>query len=97
MRSLVLLAGLLFASACVTVSVSPITAPPSPAGSIRPVSPGKGFGLVPDHDGQTVMVDVHEASPFTLYGAVVTGEQIGVECCGPEVPAASRRIGLPLV
>jgi tRNA-2-methylthio-N6-dimethylallyladenosine synthase len=48
--------------------------------------------------GQTVMVDVHEASPFTLYGAVVTGEQIGVECCGPsDVSAGPRRIGLPLV
>ncbi len=34
--------------------------------------------------GQTVQVDVHEASPFTLFGTVVTGEQVGVECCGPE-------------
>src|SRR5438132_12785463 len=55
--SLVLIAGLLCASACVTFSVSPITAPPSPTGSIRPVSAGKGFGLIPDHDGQVVMVD----------------------------------------
>ena len=55
--SLVLIAGLLCASACVTFSVSPITAPPSPTGSIRPVSAGKGFGLVPDQDGQVVTVD----------------------------------------
>jgi len=55
--SLALLAILLCASACVTVSVSPITPPPSPPGSIRPVSLGKGFGLVPDHDGQVVTVD----------------------------------------
>jgi tRNA-2-methylthio-N6-dimethylallyladenosine synthase len=47
--------------------------------------------------GQTVMVDVHEASPFTLYGTVVTGEQVGVEVCGPELSAGPRRIGLPLV
>jgi len=54
---LVLIAGLLCASACVTFSVSPSTAPPSPTGSIRPVSAGKGFGLIPDQDGQVVMVD----------------------------------------
>ena len=47
--------------------------------------------------GQTVLVDIHEASPFTLYGTVVTGEQVGVECCGPELSAGPRRIGLPLV
>ncbi|TMD57201.1 MAG: hypothetical protein E6I83_01085 [Chloroflexi bacterium] len=40
-----------------TFSVSPSTAPPSPTGSIRPVSAGKGFGLIPDQDGQVVMVD----------------------------------------
>jgi tRNA-2-methylthio-N6-dimethylallyladenosine synthase len=47
--------------------------------------------------GQTVMVDVQEASPFTLYGEVVTGEQIGAECREPELSTAPRRIGLPLV
>jgi tRNA-2-methylthio-N6-dimethylallyladenosine synthase len=47
--------------------------------------------------GQTMMVDIHEASPFTLYGSVVTGEQVGAECRAPEVAATPRRIGLPLV
>src|SRR5258708_25809721 len=47
--------------------------------------------------GQTVMVDVHEASPFTLYGAVVTGAQLGVECCGPEPTIGPQRISLPLI
>ncbi|MDQ2966799.1 MAG: hypothetical protein M3R37_00565 [Actinomycetota bacterium] len=55
--SLVLLVGLLCASACVTVSISAITPSPSPTGSLRPVSAGKGFGLVPSHDGQMVTVD----------------------------------------
>lgn len=56
-RAAPFLAGLLLATACVTVTVGPITAPPSPTGSTRPVSAGKGFGLVPDHDGQVVTVD----------------------------------------
>ncbi len=47
--------------------------------------------------GQTIQVDVHEASPFTLYGEVVTGEQVGVECCAPEPVAARGRVALPLV
>jgi len=53
--------------------------------------------------GQTVMIDIHEASPFTLYGSVVTGEQVGVDHCEmaeerePELSAGPRRIGLPLV
>ena len=49
------------------------------------------------------MVDVHEASPFTLYGAVVTTEQTGALTCnceevvrGPELSAGPRRIELPL-
>jgi tRNA-2-methylthio-N6-dimethylallyladenosine synthase len=53
--------------------------------------------------GETVLVDVHEASPFTLYGTVVTGERVGVQSCGhdmargPELSAGPRRIGLPMV
>jgi tRNA-2-methylthio-N6-dimethylallyladenosine synthase len=46
--------------------------------------------------GQTMMVDIHEASSFTLYGSVVTGEQVGA-VCAPEIAAGPRRIGLPLV
>jgi hypothetical protein len=57
LRASVVFTGLLFASACVTVTVGPITAPPSPTGSTRPVTAGKGFGLVPEHDGQVVTVD----------------------------------------
>jgi len=48
--------------------------------------------------GQTMQIDVVDATSFTLYGNAVTGEQIGVaqECC--EIPAATRdRIALPLV
>jgi tRNA-2-methylthio-N6-dimethylallyladenosine synthase len=47
--------------------------------------------------GRTVMVDIHEASPFTLYGDVVTGEQVGVERDGPAPSFMPRRIGLPVV
>jgi tRNA-2-methylthio-N6-dimethylallyladenosine synthase len=49
--------------------------------------------------GQTVAVDVEDASAFTLYGTVRTGEQVGV-AVGREAPptaAAPRRIGLNLV
>ena len=56
-RVAVVLAGIFFSTACVSVTVSPITAPPSPTGSTRPVTAGKGFGLIPDHDGQVVIVD----------------------------------------
>ena len=51
--------------------------------------------------GQTMQIDIDDATSFTLYGKVVTGEQVGVEniaeeCC--EVPATmSERIALPLV
>jgi hypothetical protein len=52
--------------------------------------------------GRTVNVVVEEATSFTLFGTVVTGEQVGVEneCC--ELPAAQGegvggRIKLPLI
>ena len=41
---------------CVTVSVGPIPATPTSDPS-RAVSAGKGFGLIPDHNGQVVTVD----------------------------------------
>ena len=41
--------------------------------------------------GQTVDVVVEEATAFTLFGTVVTGEQIGVSESGPQ------RIALPLL
>jgi tRNA-2-methylthio-N6-dimethylallyladenosine synthase len=56
--------------------------------------------------GQTVQVAIEEATAFTLFGTVVTGEQIGVagDLYGidDEVPTArvengSRRIGLPVI
>jgi tRNA-2-methylthio-N6-dimethylallyladenosine synthase len=55
--------------------------------------------------GQTVSVAIEEASSFTLFGTVVTGEWTGVkndgksaqECFMPPVRERSRRIGLPLV
>ena len=48
--------------------------------------------------GQTMAIDIDDATSFTLYGNVVTGEQIGVggECC--EMPTVDReRIALPLI
>jgi tRNA-2-methylthio-N6-dimethylallyladenosine synthase len=48
--------------------------------------------------GATVEIDIVDASSFTLYGRVVTGEQVASAegCC--ETPSANReRIALPLV
>ncbi|HKA01024.1 MAG TPA: MiaB/RimO family radical SAM methylthiotransferase, partial [Candidatus Solibacter sp.] len=48
--------------------------------------------------GQTMLIDIADATSFTLYGNVVTDEQIGVEkeCC--EMPAENRRrTALPLI
>jgi tRNA-2-methylthio-N6-dimethylallyladenosine synthase len=45
---------------------------------------------------RTVDVVVEDASAFTLFGSVVTGEQVGA-ACGEEVVASGGRIGLPLV
>ena len=48
--------------------------------------------------GQTMQIDIDDATSFTLYGNVVTGEQVGVaeECC--DVPVENReRIALPLI
>ena len=47
--------------------------------------------------GQMVRIAVHEASPFTLYGTVVTGEQVGVEVEGGGVESPLRRVGLTVV
>ena len=56
--------------------------------------------------GQTVPVRIEEATAFTLFGSVVTGEQVGVEhedrefeTCfeSPATPAVVGRVGLPLV
>jgi len=52
--------------------------------------------------GQTVPVVISEATSFTLFGDVLTGEQVGVthdcrEAPAPPVAAPVRRIGLPLV
>ncbi|HEY8504793.1 MAG TPA: tRNA (N6-isopentenyl adenosine(37)-C2)-methylthiotransferase MiaB [Gemmataceae bacterium] len=56
--------------------------------------------------GQLVRVAVREASPFTLYGEIVTGERVGIEgngcgcddACEPVTSASGpRRVGLPLI
>jgi len=56
--------------------------------------------------GRFIDVDIREATSFTLFGDVVTGEQIGVEdaaccethdCSEPAFVETARRIGLPLV
>jgi tRNA-2-methylthio-N6-dimethylallyladenosine synthase len=56
--------------------------------------------------GQTVRVEIEEATAFTLFGTVVTGEQVGVErerlelrqseLVNQHVPDG-RRIGLPII
>ena len=47
--------------------------------------------------GRTISVQIEEATAFTLFGTVVTGERIGVDMLEVvEPPAiATRRIGLP--
>jgi tRNA-2-methylthio-N6-dimethylallyladenosine synthase len=58
--------------------------------------------------GRTISVQIKEATAFTLFGTVVTGEQVGVDHAGaqgtePMQPACDaegtvgRRIGLPLI
>ncbi len=52
--------------------------------------------------GQTLPVRIREATSFTLFGDVLTGEQVGVEkhYCdeGCAIPAAEgKRFGLPVV
>ena len=50
--------------------------------------------------GHTVRVAVDDASPFTLYGEVVTDEVVGVDVSREArsvVPARPTRIDLPLV
>lgn len=46
--------------------------------------------------GQTMEIDIDDATSFTLYGNVVTNEQIGVQCCEMPVPDSSR-VALPLL
>ncbi len=50
--------------------------------------------------GRTISVQIKEATAFTLFGTVVTGEQVGVEIgrlYDGMPPAGPRRIGLPVV
>jgi tRNA-2-methylthio-N6-dimethylallyladenosine synthase len=51
--------------------------------------------------GQTVQMTVEEATSFTLFGTVVTGEQVGVSAeadrCEEAVVPLARRFSLPLV
>jgi tRNA-2-methylthio-N6-dimethylallyladenosine synthase len=51
--------------------------------------------------GQVLPVRIAEATPFTLFGEVQTGEQVGAEehdcSCESPVEAAARRYGLPVV
>jgi tRNA-2-methylthio-N6-dimethylallyladenosine synthase len=53
--------------------------------------------------GRTVAVEIEEATAFTLFGRVVTGEQVGVAepraepAAAPPVPEPSRRVTLSLV
>ncbi len=49
--------------------------------------------------GRTISVQIEEATAFTLFGTVVTGERIGVDMLEVvEPPAiATRRIGLPVL
>ena len=48
--------------------------------------------------GRTISVQIEEATAFTLFGTVVTGEQVGVDGkAALEPPPHPRRIGLTLV
>jgi tRNA-2-methylthio-N6-dimethylallyladenosine synthase len=52
--------------------------------------------------GQTVAVAIHEATAFTLFGAVVTGEHVGVEReeqerTRPAEPWGNKRVPLPIL
>jgi tRNA-2-methylthio-N6-dimethylallyladenosine synthase len=47
--------------------------------------------------GRTVRVAVEEATAFTLFGTVVTGEQVGVEEAAPRPGPVRERIALPLL
>jgi tRNA-2-methylthio-N6-dimethylallyladenosine synthase len=53
--------------------------------------------------GRTVQVHIDQATSFTLFGTVVTGEQVGVaqvrheEPCGPMLAPGDGRVSLPLV
>ena len=55
--SSVIATGLLLGTACVSVSVGPITTPPATSDPSRAVSVGKGFGITSDNNGQVVTVD----------------------------------------
>ena len=54
-----------------------------------------------DRTGQLVQVAIRDASPFTLFGEVITTELVGVaEICGDHDVTPStrnRRIGLPML
>jgi tRNA-2-methylthio-N6-dimethylallyladenosine synthase len=52
--------------------------------------------------GQTVSVLIEAASPFTLFGSVLTGATVGVDCdtppaSRPETPVITGRFNLPLL
>jgi hypothetical protein len=42
---------------CVTVSVGPLTPSPTSNGTTRTVTPGKGYGVGPDHNGGIIALD----------------------------------------
>ena len=48
--------------------------------------------------GATLDIDIDDATSFTLFGNVVTGEQVGVtgDCC-PAPVEKTERIALPLI
>ncbi|HEV3436651.1 MAG TPA: tRNA (N6-isopentenyl adenosine(37)-C2)-methylthiotransferase MiaB [Gemmata sp.] len=47
--------------------------------------------------GQTVQLLVNDASPFTLYGTVLTDEVIGVDDCVPVTSTPKTKFSLPLI
>jgi tRNA-2-methylthio-N6-dimethylallyladenosine synthase len=47
--------------------------------------------------GRTISVQIEEATAFTLFGTVVTGEKIGVDGEATGALVEPRRIGLPVV
>src|SRR5262245_28292375 len=48
--------------------------------------------------GRTVSVRINDATPYTLFGEVLTSEQVGVACAHePPVTESRRRIGLQMI
>lgn len=55
--SALLMATALCLADCVSVTVGPLATPPTSSETTRTISPGKGYGVGPDHNGRIVDLD----------------------------------------